>query len=86
MAEGADGEEEIQFLRTVSDTVCIFSNSLQLRKVFKSTKCHFPGSLFTLELITDKHVRLVSSLRVQIDKNSCLVLLALLSIYISIEI
>lgn len=30
MAEGADGEEEIQFLRTVSDAVCLFSNSLQL--------------------------------------------------------
>lgn len=25
MAEGADGEEEIQFLRTVSDAVCLFS-------------------------------------------------------------
>lgn len=31
MAEGADGEEEIQFLRTVSDAVCFFfSSSLKL--------------------------------------------------------
>lgn len=30
MAEGADGEEEIQFLRTVSDALFLLSNSLQL--------------------------------------------------------
>lgn len=30
MAEGADGEEEIQFLRTVSDAVCLFSTISKL--------------------------------------------------------
>ena len=32
MAEGADGEEEIQFLRTVSDAVRLFLNITKLKQ------------------------------------------------------
>lgn len=34
MAEGADGEEEIQFLRTVSDAVWLLLSSLLLQNLF----------------------------------------------------
>lgn len=59
MAEGADGEEEIQFLRTVSDAVCFFSCSLQLYLSSFSQQCKRISFLYSELSLYDIYKHLV---------------------------